>query len=86
MERSKSSPKTVHRVLTKLQNEGFTVNPWKCEWAAEETEYLGFILTQNGIKPIPKKVEAMKNISRSTNVLINYYRDMWPRRAHILTL
>ena len=55
-------------------------------------EYLGFWVTQNGIRPICKKVEAIKNMTPLTNTkqarlftsLVNYYRDMWPRRSHLL--
>ena len=42
--------------------------------------------------PLPDKVQAIKNIAppttkkqlRSFIGLINYYRDMWPNRAHVL--
>jgi hypothetical protein len=55
-------------------------------------EYLGFFITRNGIQPIPKKVDAILNIREIKNKrelrrfigLINYYRDMWVRRSHIL--
>ena len=55
-------------------------------------EYLGFWVTRNGIQPINKKVEAIENITPPINTknmrafigLVNYYRDMWPRRSHLL--
>ena len=57
-----------------------------------EIEYLGYWITRNGIQPVHKKVEAIQRIAppttkkqvRSFIGLINYYRDMWPRRSEIL--
>jgi hypothetical protein len=47
---------------------------------------------RDGIKPLPDKVKAMLEIDapqnrrelRSFIGIINYYRDMWVRRSHIL--
>ena len=55
-------------------------------------EYLGYLVTREGIKPQAKKVQAIHNMGtprtrkelRSFLGLINYYRDMALRRSHIL--
>ena len=83
----------VDKVLKKLYTKGFKVNADKSFFAQNELEYLGFKITRDGIMPLPKKVEAIKNIAvpttkkqlRSFIGLINYYRDMWQHRSGILT-
>ena len=45
----------LRTVLTRLRDAGLKVNAPKCTFCAKEIEYLGYILTSDGIKPQPKK-------------------------------
>ncbi len=77
----------LRKVLIRLRCTGLKVNAEKCSFCATETEYLGYVLTREGVKPQPKKVEAILALTRSQNVkqlrrflgMVQYYRDLWAR-------
>lgn len=82
----------VDQVFQRLSEAGLRVNITKCSFASQELEYLGYLLTRDGIKPIAKKVEAILRLKAPKTVkqlrsflgMVNYYRDMWKRRSHLL--
>ena len=82
----------LDRTLSRLTEAGLKVNARKSYFARGELEYLGYWITREGIKPLPKKIEAIQRISPPTNKkelrrfigIVNYYRDMWIRRSHCL--
>src|SRR5687768_15749206 len=83
----------LEHALTQLSEAGLKINASKCSFCQAELEYLGYWITRNGIKPIAKKVEAILKLAPPTKRkelrkfigMINYYRDIWPQRAHLLT-
>ena len=79
-------------VLTRLQDAGLKINADKSKFCAHETEYLGYVLTRDGIKPQINKVQAILALKPPTNVkelrrflgMVQYYRDLWARRSEML--
>ena len=77
----------LQRVLIRLRNVGLKVNAHKSCFCAMETEYLGYILSKDGIKPQPQKVQAILTLTPPQNVkqlcrflgMVQYYRDIWAR-------
>ncbi len=55
-------------VLTRLQDAGLKINANKSNFCTLETEYLGCILTRDGIKPQPSKVQAMPALALPRNI------------------
>ena len=82
----------LRKVLERLRNAGLRVNATKSTFLASEIEYLGYLLTRDGIKPQPEKVKAILAINPPTNVkslrtfigMVQYYRDMTEKRSHLI--
>ena len=73
--------KKMETVLKRLNNIGFRANLCKSFFMQQEVEYRGFLLTSDGIKRKPKKIEVMTQIKLG---MINFYRDVWKRHSHNL--
>ncbi len=83
----------METVLTRLRDAGLKVNAAaKSLFYAHEIENLSHILTREGIKPQPKKGQAILALNLPNNIkelrqflrMVQYYRDMWARRSEML--
>jgi hypothetical protein len=82
----------LEEIFRRSQRAGIKMNAEKCRFGLNEIDYLGYIVTPEGVKPNPKKIEAIQKMERprtTTEVrrligMVQYYRDLWPRRSHLL--
>ena len=82
----------VGEVLEKLKSAKLRVNVKKSSFALHEIEYLGYLLTREGIKPQPGKVSAILNLKEPTSVktlrsflgMVQYYRDIRRTISHMV--
>ncbi len=51
-----------------MRDAGLKVNVARSLFCAHEIEYLGYILTREGIKPQPKKVQVMLALNLPNNI------------------
>jgi len=86
----------LEEVFKILEKAGFKLNINKCYIARKSIEFLGFVVSQEGISPNPEKVAAIRNYPEPRNVkqlqsflgCANYYRRFvrnYADKAHALT-
>ena len=54
--------KLTIEVLKRLRDNGLCIAPDKCEWQKQEIEFLGYMLSGNGIRMCNDKVETIEQI------------------------
>lgn len=59
--------KLVGKVLDRLNKNGLKCNPLKCDWAVQETDFLGHWMAPTGVKPMKKKIDAILKIDCPKN-------------------
>ena len=81
----------IQRVIERIVQVGLKLKPTKCRFVQKELEYLGHIVSRDGLKPNPRLVEAVKGYPEPTNVqetrrllgLCSYYHTFVPQFAKI---
>ena len=69
-------------MTSRLRNAGLKVKPIKCHFLCQKVEYLGHLITPNGISPNPARIQAVQDFPIPTSVkevrqfvgLAYYYR------------
>ena len=57
----------LQKVLSALTSNGITVNPDKCVFDVEEVQFVGLVFNKHGIKPDPKNVRNLQDVSQPTS-------------------
>ena len=83
----------LEEVFRRFKKAGLKVNASKCSFGLKEIPYLGYIISIDGVKPDPKKIQGIMDLTKPQTAkemksligMIQFYRDMWQRRSHILS-
>ncbi|GFR14806.1 gag-pol polyprotein [Trichonephila clavata] len=54
--------KHLRILFYRLDECGLCINPPKCLFGASQISFLGHKITSNGLKPVPEKVEVIRNV------------------------
>ena len=76
----------LERVLLRLSEAGLKLKPTKCHFLQKKVEYLGHVVSMDGIAPDPRKVEAVRKFPVPENLktlrsflgLASYYIQFVP--------
>lgn len=68
-----------------------TLNIRKCLWAQNELKFLGMVLSQDGVRPDPNRVEGIRLVPTPVNKkyvqsflgMMNFYRTLIPNFADL---
>ncbi|KAK2169582.1 hypothetical protein NP493_1183g00002 [Ridgeia piscesae] len=81
--------KALDKVLGRLEEHGLKANKEKCKFLQNSVEYLGHVITAEGLHQSPKKVQAMAGLPSPQNVrqlrsflgMVQYYARFLPDLA-----
>ena len=59
----------LRQIFTLLSSNGLTIQKSKCIFGVQELAYLEYLITVEGVRPLPSRIEAIRNSPRETLVL-----------------
>ena len=57
----------LEAVIKSIEDNGVTLNIEKCKFAKKKIQFLGHLISENGIQADPSKVEAITQMEAPTN-------------------
>ncbi|XP_037959893.1 uncharacterized protein K02A2.6-like [Teleopsis dalmanni] len=81
----------LYAVLTRVRDYGFKLKYEKCNFFKTEIKYLGYIINQEGLKPDPERIAAIKQMPEPSNITelrsflgaINFYGKFVPKMREL---
>jgi hypothetical protein len=81
----------LREVFARFRKYSLKLQPDKCEFLRKEVHYLGHLITENGVRPDPTKVEAVEKFPRPVTEkqlkcflgMVGYYRKSIPKFSKI---
>lgn len=78
-------------ILTRLRKVNLKLNPEKCDFLKKEMQFLGHVISPQGIRPDPEKIAVVQNYPIPQNAdeskrfvaFTNYYRKFIPKFAEL---
>lgn len=75
----------IQQVFDRLRKHGLKLKFKKCQFMRKETKYLGFKITEHGIKPETEKVDTIQSLPPPATVkevrsfigMLSYYRRLY---------
>ena len=81
----------LEEIFERLRKAGLKLKLQKCSFFKKHIQYLGHLISDEGIQPLPEKVESIRNMPTPTSAkqvkqflgLVGYYRKFVPSFADI---
>lgn len=85
--------KRLSSVLDRMRKAQLVLKPSKCQFLRKETTYLRHVISEEGVKPDPEKIEVIRNYPTPRTVkdiraflgLVGFYRRFIPEFSHLST-
>ena len=82
--------KQLEEIFRRFHKAGLKVNAANCSFRLKEIPYLGYIISVDGVKPDPKKIQGIMDLTKPQTAkemksfigMIQFY--MWKQHSHIL--
>lgn len=81
----------LREVFRRLKEYGIRINAAKCTFGEKSVKFLGYMVTKDGTKPLPEKVEAIQRFPKPQSIkqlrqflgMLNFYRRFIPKAAEV---